>query len=658
MRLLRSVRKINHRHLIPDLVILSLSLFLSFCLRLNSRPEFWTFLPVLLRYAPIFIFLRAVTYFLCGTYDVIWRYVSIRDSITLLKASVLSTLVILAFTFLFGWDHIPRSIYIIDGVISTLGIVGIRILRRYVFEAERSRITASDDRRVLIYGAGATGQSLLKQYHAGSWNRGRVIGFIDDDPGKIGRLIAGVTVWGPRDQLHAVITQYDVHEAVVAFRAATGTVIRQIIELTRETRAQVRLLSETAGGRTGVGAFDSTRKLQLSDLLSRPQRNVDLSRIEELVKGKRVLVTGAGGSIGSELCRQIFQHQPSQLLLLDNAELHLYQIDQELRRPTDELGPIVPLLCDVRDDNQLARIFAKYSPQIVFHAAAFKHVHLVEGNPHSAILNNIEGTYRLVRHCLASDVENFVLISTDKAVNPVGIMGMTKRVCEMIVTAAGREYGRPYCSVRFGNVLGSSGSFVPLMQKQIEEGGPITVTHPEMQRYLMLIPEAVSLVLNAATLGSPGDILILRMGNPIRILDLAQTLITLYGKTEKEIPIIFTGSRPGEKLVEELYLSGNEANTDNPDILILPKGDAISEGWTFRRLGLELAELFQQAESGREGAVPLLQALVRASNLTPFAPKTREPSQALEGEPFPVLEPIPVPLPELVGGQRPQNRDC
>jgi FlaA1/EpsC-like NDP-sugar epimerase len=309
------------------------------------------------------------------------------------------------------------------------------------------------------------------------------------------------------------------------------------------------------------------------------------------------LVTGAGGSIGSELSRQIARYAPAKLLLLDHSEFNLYEIDRELRPATQSFESVVPLLTDIKDPGALEAIFAKYKPQVVFHAAAYKHVHLVEANVHSAILNNVLGT---------RNAERFVMISTDKAVNPVGAMGSTKRVCELLATQTGIRTGKPYSSVRFGNVLGSSGSLIPLISKQIEEGGPVTLTHPDMTRYFMLIPEAVALVLMSATLSQPGDINVLKMGEPIRIAELAKSLMALMGKSEEEIGIAYTGVRPGEKMYEELYLTGDELTTRHSDILTVPRTSGA---------GAELAaasdKLIQMARAQDPQA---LQALLKLAN--------------------------------------------
>ena len=312
----------------------------------------------------------------------------------------------------------------------------------------------------------------------------------------------------------------------------------------------------------------------VDELLKRPPVDVDFQEISAQLNGKVVLVTGGGGSIGSELCRQIIRLKPKKLLILDHSELNLYLIDSEL----NELRSNVPteiILADIKDASVIYNVFDDYRPDFVYHAAAYKHVHLVEKNPYTSIMNNILGTRNLIDCALNFSVEAFVMISTDKAVNPSSIMGSTKRVCELLVTEAALKSNKRFCSVRFGNVLGSSGSLIPLLKKQVFSGGPVTITHPEMTRYFMSISEAVKLVLKAGQISRPGDVNILKMGNSVKIVDIAKQVITLMGRTVEEIPIVYIGMRPGEKLHEELYLCGNEAPTEHKDIMVLPNGDSV-----------------------------------------------------------------------------------
>lgn len=349
---------------------------------------------------------------------------------------------------------------------------------------------------------------------------------------------------------------------------------------------------------------------RLEDLLGRPAVNVDLGAVHNQIKNKVVMVTGGGGSIGGELCRQIIQMSPKKLLVLDHSELNLYLIDCELRSMNLDVSVEV-ILADVKDQTTLRNVFEEYHPEIIYHAAAYKHVHLVEKNPYSSIINNVVGTRNVIDCSLEFGVETFVLISTDKAVNPTSVMGATKRVCELIVTEAARKSGKRYCSVRFGNVLGSSGSLIPLLKKQVYAGGPVTITHPDMTRYFMLIPEAVKLVLKAGQISRPGDVNILKMGAPVKIVDIAMKLITLMGRKLEEVPIVFIGARPGEKLVEELYLCGNERETEHKEIMVLPNGDSVYDSSQFNNQELRsvIAKLVNYSTICDEQALKILRKL-------------------------------------------------
>ncbi|MFY7992621.1 MAG: polysaccharide biosynthesis protein [Bacteriovoracaceae bacterium] len=343
-----------------------------------------------------------------------------------------------------------------------------------------------------------------------------------------------------------------------------------------------KILSYTLRFRTSKKSLENRPFFEpkLEDLLNRPALNVDLSDVKEQLKDKVVLVTGGGGSIGGELCRQILKMRPSKLLILDHSELNLYIIDCELKELNTGVETQV-ILADIKDLQTMKNIFRTFKPEYVYHAAAYKHVHLVQNNAYSSIINNILGTRNIIDCSLDYNVNTFVMISTDKAVNPSSIMGATKRVCELLVTDAANSSGLRYCSVRFGNVLGSSGSLIPLLKKQVYAGGPITITHPDMTRYFMLIPEAVKLVLKAGQISSPGDVNILKMGEPVKIVDIAKKVISLMGRTEDEIGIKFIGKRPGEKLFEELYLCGNEKQTEHQDIMVLPNGDSVYDSTLF-----------------------------------------------------------------------------
>ncbi len=443
-----------------------------------------------------------------------------------------------------------------------------------------------------------------------------VVGFVDDDADKLGSLICNIRVLGDRTCLPKVFEQFQVEELIVAIKDLPGNALSEVLAMARAAKVRPKLVSDLAYGGAGE-KFEMLRDVSLDDLLKRPKANIDLTDISRACQDRTILITGAGGSIGSEIARQVAQFGPARLLLLDHSEFNLYSIDHELRAVMGDSSLIVPLLVDLRDREALRRIMLEHRPQIVFHAAAYKHVHLVEYNPNSAILNNVQGMRNLLDFSKELNVERFVLISTDKAVNPAGVMGATKRLCELMMAQAARETGRLYCAVRFGNVVGSSGSLIPLLKKQIRDGGPVTITNENMTRYFMLIREAVSLVLMASTTAGPGDICILKMGEPIRIVDIARNLITLLGKTEKEVPIVFIGTRPGEKLHEELYLSGEEIDTHHADILLLPKGGQESMTLVQRGDFLERAvhRLIEDAQAGLAEAKHDLMTMVRPAQI-------------------------------------------
>lgn len=563
-------KKINYRHLIADLILCTVSVYLSLFLRVNM-PEAQTFLGDLNRILPLVLLARAAFFIYFETYNIIWRYVSAVDAFRLAKAILLSSLVIISVTYLFKLGFVPRSLFFIDSILLLLMLTGVRISRRLFHEYKDASLLKKFGERTLIYGAGSYGQSILKRLLADTDLKLNVVGFADDDLKKIGKNITGFRVFGGMDELKNIIQNLEIKHIVVGISKPDAVFLTNLVSICSPLGIKPLLFSSGAD----QGLQPELRQIELKDLLRRAPHAIDITSTQEMIKGRRVLVTGSGGSIGSEIARQTLHFSPAKLVLLDHSEFNLYSIDQELQKFSSYQEIIVPALVDVRDTNCLRDIFEKYRPEIVIHAAAYKHVHLVEANPYSAIINNIEGTKNLLKLCEEFHVTNFVLVSTDKAVNPAGVMGASKRVCEILTSEMGFKTGRPYCSVRFGNVLGSSGSLIPLLKKQIADNQPLTITHKEITRYFMLIEEAVSLVLKAASISKPGDINVLKMGEPVKIIDIAESLIKLMGRDPDTVEIKFTGLRPGEKMFEELYISGNELNTSHPDILVLPKGDVL-----------------------------------------------------------------------------------
>lgn len=421
----------------------------------------------------------------------------------------------------------------------------------------------------MLIGAGNAGRVLLKEMTASQYVHGKVVCIIDDDVKKIGKVMNGVLVVGGRGEIPRASEEYQVDEIIVAIPTLSAKERSAILHICQETNCGVRILPGMYQLINGEVNISKLRQVEVEDLLGREQIEVDLDSIMGYVSGKRVLVTGGGGSIGSELCRQIAAKRPEMLIIVDIYENNAYEIQQELIRTYEELNLLV-LIASVRNTKRMNDIFQTYKPQIVYHAAAHKHVPLMETSPNEAIKNNVFGTYKTARAAALNGVEKFVMISTDKAVNPTNIMGASKRICEMIIQTFNREYKTEFVAVRFGNVLGSNGSVIPLFKKQIQEGGPVTVTHPDIIRYFMTISEAVSLVLQAGAYAKGGEIFVLDMGEPVKILDLAKNLIRLSGLVPGEdIAIEFTGLRPGEKLFEELLMDEEGLQkTDNRLIFI------------------------------------------------------------------------------------------
>jgi FlaA1/EpsC-like NDP-sugar epimerase len=618
--MLRSLRlnlkSVGFHHVSLDALVLTFSLYFSLYLRVG-----WLDFPQHLAYVhwfiPIVVGTKLLVFMLSGVYNIFWRYVSAIDALKISRSVLLSSAIIITISFFISDEmgRLPRTVYLIDTFISLMGVMSVRLLKRLMTERKYGKQIRAG-KKTLIYGAGDLGRILATHFRSDPGQGIHLVGFVDDDPKKEGHAIGGTLVLGSGDDLAMLIEKYEVSQVIIASSKMPSEKVRRVIECTRTFNIRPKIVSNTRLLEQDQQKFVAIeREINLTDLLNRKPRHVDISSVREMIRGKRVLVTGAGGSIGSEISRQVLDHDPARLLLLDHSELSLYEIDKELRLSTSDTSRVVPLLMDLKDFETLDVCLNEYKPQVIIHAAAYKHVHLVESNPHPSILNNIASTKNLLDLSKNLDIDAFILVSTDKAVNPAGVMGATKRVCEMLVSLSGIQTRKNYCSVRFGNVLGSSGSLIPLLKNQIREGGPVTVTHQDMTRYFMLIPEAVSLVLKAATVSASGDISVLKMGEPVKILDIAKSMIALSGKTEDEVPIIFTGLRPGEKLYEELYLRGNEIKTEHPDILTIPKGDLGVEDFANDPLYLDqkVTEMIELAKKGDRKALHILNELVQST---------------------------------------------
>ena len=490
-------------------------------------------------------------------YRSVWRYASANELVNIVGATVCASLAQFVYC-KFTDNRMPRSYSVLYFFLLTLAICcirfGYRILR--LINNKRMNLLGKEHCvNVMIIGAGAGGDMILKEIENSRYLSMRAKCIIDDQPGCHGKLMRGVPIVGGRESILDAVGRYSIDEIIFAIPSAGVQTRKEILDICKESGCKLRTIPGTYQLINGDVSVSSLKEVEIEDLLGREPIRINTEEVLEHVGGKVVLVTGGGGSIGSELCRQLAAHHPKQLIILDIYENNAYDIQQELIRKYPDLDLVV-LIASVRNKERIDSIFETYRPNIVYHAAAHKHVPLMEDSPHEAIKNNVFGTYKVAQAADRYGVDKFVLISTDKAVNPTNIMGASKRLCEMLIQSMNRNSGTNYVAVRFGNVLGSNGSVIPLFKKQIAEGGPVTVTHPDIIRYFMTIPEAVSLVLQAGAYAKGGEIFVLDMGEPVKILDLATNLIKLSGyRVGEDIQIVFTGLRPGEKMYEELLMN-------------------------------------------------------------------------------------------------------
>ena len=568
--------------ILAHILVFTASLMLAFLLANNMQFRRSWFVEQYLILLLFFIIIKLAVFGFFKQYRGWWRYVGISDLSGIISASLSSTIVIVVLWFavilqieavrkhesLGNLADIPQSVFVLDMAATAVLLAGLRMVVR-LYHEEFCTIEGSRLKRFLIVGAGNAGEALLREIHRMPVAQYEVVGFIDDNPVKQNTDIHGIPILGAVEQLPKICQDHNIEEIAIAIPSATHQQLRRVIQVCEGTKIRFRTVPSITDIASGKFRVSQIRDVDISDLLGREAVHLDLNSIEAFTKDKIILVTGAGGSIGSEMCRQVCNFNPKLLLLVEHAENPLFNIERELRRQFPQLA-MEAIICNITDKTRVEGIFEKYRPPVVIHAAAHKHVPLMELNPGESIRNNIVGTRIVADAADKYGAINFVMISTDKAVNPTSLMGSSKRIAEMYIQDLNRTSKTSFVTVRFGNVLDSSGSVVPIFRKQIADGGPVTVTHPEMKRYFMTIPEASQLVLQAATMGLGGEIFVLDMGEPVKIVDLARELITLSGfRPGEDIEIIFTGPRPGEKLFEELSIKGeNMQPTRHPKISI------------------------------------------------------------------------------------------
>lgn len=581
--------KLRNRHLFfVDVFIFSITPLIALLLRLDGKLDISSYAESLAIATGLFLATKVAVFWSLGFYRRYWRYASIEE---LVYVGVLTTAAVIVQVILFNTlkfvlplsvSGLPESLPFIDGLLTCLIIGGLRFSFRVTERLQQRRASFDLEERVIVVGAGNAGVSLVQEMQRNPHLGLRPVAFIDDDPQKLNTRIRGVSVVGARSVIPEAAKRLYARKAIIAMPSVTGQVIRDVVDICKKANIQTSTvpgLNEILNGRVRI---ESIRDVRIEDLLRREPVQTETERVAKFILDKKVLITGAGGSIGSELCRQILKCRPSEMILVGHGENSVFNIQQELEQviqllkeesKTLRYSPrLSAFIADIRFRDRLQHAFERHQPDVVFHAAAHKHVPLMEVNPAEAVTNNVVGTRNLVELALKYNVNHFVMISTDKAVNPTNVMGASKRVAEMLVLQAAKQSGKPYVAVRFGNVLGSRGSVVPTFKKQIAAGGPITVTHPDICRYFMTIPEAVQLVLQAAVLGRGGEVLMLNMGQPVKIVDLAEELIRLSGyEVNKDIDIVFTGLRPGEKLFEELFIEGEEYDPTEHEKLFMVK---------------------------------------------------------------------------------------
>ncbi|EDS76841.1 polysaccharide biosynthesis protein [Clostridium massiliodielmoense] len=604
--------KSNKKFLVYDIVLVTFFLYFALLLRFDFHipQEYIVFFKVSI--VPVIV-ISVICNAIFHLYDCIWKYASIDELISIVYSVSLSNIIFIFYSYFISYKllsfvhyRFPATVHIIFWVLSILALGGTRFIYRVVGRNDNTETFDNKPSNILIVGAGDAGAMLIKEikkHHSLNYN---IVGLVDDDLSKIGQVINGIKILGTRDEIVKICSKYEVEEIFIALPSAPLKEKKEIYNSCKQTGCKLKTLPgiyEIINGNVNISQL---RDVDINDLLGRDPIKLNNENINEYINNKVVLVTGGGGSIGSELCRQIVKFDPKKLIILDIYENNAYDLQMELQYKYPNLDMEV-VIASIRDITRLKEVFEKYRPYVVFHAAAHKHVPLMEANPAEAIKNNVFGTYNVVRCSDMYKVKRFVQISTDKAVNPTNVMGATKRFCEKIIQAFDSESKTEYVAVRFGNVLGSNGSVIPLFKKQIKEGGPVTVTHPEINRFFMTIPEAAQLVIQAGAMAKGGEIFVLDMGEPVKIVDLARDLITLSGlKPDEDIKIEYTGLRPGEKLYEEPLMDEVAlTSTENEKIFVEKPME-----FNIEYIEKSLEDFKQVVEGEREGIINVLEEKV------------------------------------------------
>ena len=580
---------------IIDIMIINISYIISAFLLVNNHIEKLQYVQLLYNTVVLSLFVYLITFNILDVYRNITRFENGIDYIKYIGLSIFSGAIVILIKFLFKAPLMGYKEIVFATILIAVAIVSYRVIIRFLLnEINPIEKERTERKNLLIIGAGEAANEIIKTVKNTMKGYYNIVGLIDDNPNKMNYAISGIKILGNRDDIAEICKQYKVDVIFFSISNIDNKNKKEILNICQETGVKIRVLPSVADIIKNKSLLQNLRDVEIEDLLGREPITLVNENIGELIKGKSILVTGGGGSIGSELCRQIAKFNPSRLIIFDIYENNLYNIEMELKQNHyDEKFEIVAIVGSVRDKKRLEQVFKKYNPYLVFHAAAHKHVPLMEVSPLEAIKNNVFGTYNVANYADKYSVKRFILISTDKAVNPTNIMGATKRMCEMIIQAFNQKSKTEFAAVRFGNVLGSNGSVLPLFKKQISAGGPVTVTHKEITRFFMTIPEAVSLVLQAMSYAKGGEIFVLDMGEPVKIYDLAVSLIKLSGlEPNVDIPIEITGLRPGEKLYEELLMSEEGLQTTAHNKIFIGKPSGITYEQMLKKLG-KLEEIIQ-----------------------------------------------------------------